>query len=317
MRNFHGVSLVSGYTWSHGLETSANNNDGLGIDTYRRELNYGEAGQDLRHKFSLSPSYSIPSVSGYHGLLEGWKVNGIFRFQTGRSLSYTTSTDLAGNGRGTNRYDIVGNQSDFTTDYANNIGDVRNPNLAQFYSGCTVSAATEDCRTAATATGTLAALNTVSVTSKGLNPRTGLPWVAADLAVNNQACRDAAKSYATLRAFGCWVQGSSVLTPPALGTFGNSGKGTFRGLSIWLMDFSVSKRQKFTERFSAEFKAEVYNILNHPIFAQPSGTIASSCTTSSCGFQTIAQTTPDVAASNPVLGSGGPRRMQLGVKIIF
>ena len=144
-----------------------------------------------------------------------------------------------------------------------------------------------------------------------------MAFTSADLSVNNPGCVAAAASQATLRAFGCWVQGSSFLTPPALGTFGNSGKGTFRGLDIWLLDFSVSKRQKFTERSSGEFRAEVYNIANHPIFAQPSGAIGTSCTTAACGFQAIPTTTPDVAASNPVLGSGGPRRMQLGVKIIF
>jgi hypothetical protein len=34
----------------------------------------------------------------------------------------------------------------------------------------------------------------------------------------------------------------------------------------------------------------------------------------SFGFRNL---TPDVLSSNPVLGSGGPRAMQLGLKILF
>jgi hypothetical protein len=90
----------------------------------------------------------------------------------------------------------------------------------------------------------------------------------------------------------------------------------FRGLNFWVVDANLVKRQKFTERFSGEFRFEVYNILNHDNFAQPSGTIGTSCTAASCGFQTISQT-PDIQATNPIIGTGGPRRLQFGAKIIF
>ena len=139
--------------------------------------------------------------------------------------------------------------------------------------------------------------------------------MAADLAINNPLCTAHAASLATLQAFGCWIEGNSVLTPPAVNAYGTAVKNPFRGPGYWNLDTSLAKTQKFTERVSAEFRAEIFNIFNHPNFAQP-GTSLNSCTLSSCTFgKTTA--TPDVAAVNPVLGSGGQRRVQFGVKIIF
>ena len=74
----------------------------------------------------------------------------------------------------------------------------------------------------------------------------------------------------------------------------------------------------------AQFRAEFFNILNHPTVANPNGVAfinqAGSSTNPSGAAGNafgILRQTPDVAASNPVLGSGGPRAVQLGLKILF
>jgi hypothetical protein len=324
VRNYHGLSMVSGYTWAHALSVADNNNGGFGTDAYIQSLDYGAAGSDLRHRFSLAPTYQIPGHAGMHGLLEGWKLNGSFRFQTGRPLSYTMTgsgnADFQGTNRLTARWDLTGDASDFSIDPAPTNG-VRNPNLAQYYPGCGTSKVTD--APCANLVYTSAANKTAAAVNKfasDFNARTGALFTAADMAVNNPACVAAAgpsaNKQAVLRAYGCWVEGNSVLTPPALGTFGNSTKNQFRGLDFWQVDTSIAKRQKITERFSAEFRAEFYNLLNHPNFAQPSGAIGTSCTFAGCAFQTITAT-PDVSATNPIIGTGGPRRMQFGVKILF
>jgi hypothetical protein len=148
---------------------------------------------------------------------------------------------------------------------------------------------------------------------------TPIPYFAG---ASNQACVAQATStalMASLAQFGCYMKGKSVMTPPALGTFGTMGRNTFRDSGFDNVDFSVVKNWKFKERATAQFRAEFFNVFNHPNFANPYGgqngfgqNDPSSSGTFGCGCAT-----PDVAATNPVIGSGGPRAMQLGMKLIF
>ena len=126
----------------------------------------------------------------------------------------------------------------------------------------------------------------------------------------------------SLDAFGCYFQGNSVLIPPALGTWGTAGRNIWRDSGIRNWDLSVTKAWKFQERLTAQFRAEFFNVLNHPNFANPYGASngfgigaegdPSSTNNFGCGCAT-----PDQAAGNPVLGSGGNRAIQLGLKLLF
>ena len=106
-------------------------------------------------------------------------------------------------------------------------------------------------------------------------------------------------------------QGGTVLTPPAPGTFGNMRRNVVYGPGFVNLDFSVIKVFKFGERFTLEARGEVFNILNHPNFDDPVHDLSNGA-----GLG-IAQYTPDVYSSNPVIGSGGSRHIQLGAKIIW
>jgi hypothetical protein len=60
----------------------------------------------------------------------------------------------------------------------------------------------------------------------------------------------------------------------------------------------------------------IFNVLNHPNFATPGVNGASNNSPTGTNFG-CGCPTPDTAASNSVLGSGGSRIMQLGLKLIF
>jgi len=127
-------------------------------------------------------------------------------------------------------------------------------------------------------------------------------------------------SSTALGAFGCYAQGHSIMIPPALGTFGTMGRNVFRDSGFRNWDFSVAKNWKFRERFGAQFRAELFNILNHPNFANPFGGQNGFGDNDPSFFGPpfgCGCATPDVAASNPVIGSGGSRSIQLGLKLNF
>ena len=114
------------------------------------------------------------------------------------------------------------------------------------------------------------------------------------------------------------MKGSSVLVPPAAGTIGNAGPGIFRDSGYMNWDVSVTKQWKFTERFNGQFRAEFFNILNHPAFANPGGPAAPGCddpSNPSCFGGGVG--TPDQVAPNPILGTGGNRSVQLGFKLLW
>jgi hypothetical protein len=124
-------------------------------------------------------------------------------------------------------------------------------------------------------------------------------------------------------SFGCYAKGSSVLVAPAAGTLGNAGRNMFRDSGFRNWDVSVNKEFKFRERLTTQFRAEFFNVLNHPILTNPNGPANAGYNDPSspgapgtpgfgCGCNT-----PDQAAPNPVLGTGAPRSIQLGLKLIW
>ena len=60
---------------------------------------------------------------------------------------------------------------------------------------------------------------------------------------------------------------------PALGTQGNAGRNTVRGPGTQLVNLSLSKRFPIS-RARVEFRAEIFNLLNHDNFGTPDGNIS-------------------------------------------
>jgi carboxypeptidase family protein/TonB-dependent receptor-like protein len=124
---------------------------------------------------------------------------------------------------------------------------------------------------------------------------------------NNQAALNQLGNY------GCFISGNTVITPPAQGTFGNMGRNVFRGPSFKNWDMSVSKTFNLGEKLSLQLRAEAFNILNHPNFDvfTMDNDLADVHDVGRVLF------TPDLGESNPVIGSGGSRHIQLGAKFIW
>jgi hypothetical protein len=66
---------------------------------------------------------------------------------------------------------------------------------------------------------------------------------------------------------------TSCFTAPAPFTFGNAGRNILRGDTIQSVDLAVYKTFAITERHRAQFRAEFFNLPNHPDFGLPRSTI--------------------------------------------
>jgi hypothetical protein len=133
---------------------------------------------------------------------------------------------------------------------------------------------------------------------------------------SNAACVTQATALGTLDNlyyYGCYQSGSAVITPPADMTQGTMGRNIFRGPKFTNWDMSVSKVWKLGERVKLQLRGEVFNILNHANFDV--FTMNTDLSVPS-NVGTVVYT-PDVAAANPVIGSGGSRHIQLAGKIIW
>jgi hypothetical protein len=98
---------------------------------------------------------------------------------------------------------------------------------------------------------------------------------------------------------------TGAFTLPAPGFFGNLGRNTLIGPGLAMVDMSVNKRFRITERVSAQFRTEMFNSLNHPNFAIPS---ARTVFTSSGPVGSAGRITSTLTSA---------RQLQLGLKLVF
>jgi hypothetical protein len=101
-----------------------------------------------------------------------------------------------------------------------------------------------------------------------------------------------------------WLNRAAFSLPPR-GVFGNAGRNILTAPGLEDIDAAISKTTNITERTSLQFRAEAFNLFNHPNFTQPSNNFVSS------GFGQITAT----RTARGDLGSS--RQLQLGMKFIF
>jgi hypothetical protein len=70
---------------------------------------------------------------------------------------------------------------------------------------------------------------------------------------------------------------SGPFVTPACGTIGNFGRNVFHGPKGFYSDLSLSKRFLVTERFSAQFRMDAFNVFNHPVYAFSANNGAQTC----------------------------------------
>jgi hypothetical protein len=77
--------------------------------------------------------------------------------------------------------------------------------------------------------------------------------------------------------FGVAADGTGGIAGTCANLIGNGGRNSIRGPGLLDLDFSVFKNnyvRKISETFNVQFRAEIFNILNHPNFLSPTSNAA-------------------------------------------
>jgi hypothetical protein len=310
----HGLSLTAGYTYSNTLDINPADGSAVApvvMNSLKPALDYGTSNWDVRHHLSLGVTYVLPGKKSPGQLLEGWQINTLASIMSAFPWdAIDTGTDISGTGELNDRWDLVGNPHDFTPGGRSALPCWGVGSNGSFTGG--TFAATNNCtKVAAGAGGALTAASAAAIVAN-------MP--AACVSASQSAATNPAVPLTTanatglmsLASFGCYNQGGAVMVPPAQGTFGTMGRDVLRGKGYNQWDVSVTKNWKFKERYTLQFRTESFNLFNHPNYISGGTTTGTLSSPASFGQ---AASTPD--GGNPVIGSGSPREIQFGMKLIF
>jgi hypothetical protein len=106
----------------------------------------------------------------------------------------------------------------------------------------------------------------------------------------------------TVRSCVHWLNPASF-SAPAAGTFGNVSKGEFTGPGFWDWDMGVFKNIPITERYSAQFRGELFDAFNHTNFMNDN---------TGAYFKSPVQTYTGAGFGN-ILAANDPRIIQLAL----
>jgi hypothetical protein len=94
--------------------------------------------------------------------------------------------------------------------------------------------------------------------------------------------------------------------------FGNAPRNFALGFGAWQMNLAVRREFPIYENLKLQFRAEVFNVFNHPNFGNINPTLG----TTSFG-QATATLASSLSVLNPLYQTGGPRSMQFALKLLF
>jgi len=123
----------------------------------------------------------------------------------------------------------------------------------------------------------------------------------------------------------------AAFSAPPLGTNnlptaqGNLQRNLLRGFGAWQWDFAVHRDFSVHESVKLQFRAELFNLLNHPNFGQPVGDLGSPSalnplfgrSTQMLGQSLSGSVGAGSGSVSPLYQIGGPRSIQFALKFMF
>jgi len=111
----------------------------------------------------------------------------------------------------------------------------------------------------------------------------------------------------------------NCFTPQAPGTLGNAGRNLIIGPGLADVDLAVIKDTKIRESMSVQFRAEFFNLANHPLFGQPVVTLFTAGAAGACQVDGTgcANRNPTAGQITTLATNTAARQIQFALKFIF
>ena len=110
----------------------------------------------------------------------------------------------------------------------------------------------------------------------------------------------------------------AAFSTPVAGQQGNFGRNVLRGFGASQVDLAVRRQFQLSETVGLRFRAEFFNIFNHPNFGSPVNNLTNALFGRST--QTLANSLGSGGVNggfNPLYQIGGPRSIQFALKLQF
>lgn len=108
------------------------------------------------------------------------------------------------------------------------------------------------------------------------------------------------------------LNGAAFSIPPATRQ-GTEGRNDISGFGLTQVDLSLMRKFPLTEHLNLQFRADAFNVLNHPNFANPFAFVGGDPS----NLQSSQMLNQGLGGLNPLFQEGGPRSLQLSLKLSF
>ncbi len=245
------VYYTLAYTYGHNLDNASGfEQRNYAVPAYSPHLFYASGDTDVRHRISLSGGWDMPFdrvwATGPKRLTKGWSFYPIFTYRTGFPFDipaqlpdYTDPANPGSSGAG-----------DPAISRAAVVAPIRTFDYRKQRTINEITYGTDS-------TGTICEITTTPVTGNFIFD----PNSFSNIPLENNYYYDGGFPNP------CFPQLDPVHNP-ADRTYGLA-RNVLRGPTLTNLDVALTKTTSITERCKVEFRAEFFNALNHPEFAQP------------------------------------------------
>jgi hypothetical protein len=232
-RFVRGLSLGAQYTWAKELGTSSGSNEATTAQNpYDFRTEYGRGTFDIRNSLNATVLYDLPFGRGKTYSLSGPMDLIAGGWQLGGIVNFRSGVPI----------DVLITRADLAY-----VGKPGTSVAGQVFSSPVVSSS-----------GVVQTTAVVNVPGGGNSRNIRRPNVVP--------------GFNPYLKTGRQFLNPAAFSTPAPGTFGNSRRNDYSGPNLAQLDMTLSKSFRATERLSFEFRADTYNVLNHPNYANP-GTV--------------------------------------------